>query len=101
MALGSTQPPTGMSTKNLPGGEGQPDCKADNLTTICELIIWKMLEPRRLTTLWASMACYRDSFTFTFPNIGTFHMHYRKRNYPNKKNRTATKTNPHSLRKVA
>jgi hypothetical protein len=26
----------------------------------------KMWEPRRLTTLWASTACYRDSFTF-FP----------------------------------
>jgi hypothetical protein len=25
-----------------------------------------MWVPRRLTTLWASMACYRDSFTFTF-----------------------------------
>jgi hypothetical protein len=25
-----------------------------------------MWEPRRLTTLWASTACYRDSFTFTF-----------------------------------
>jgi hypothetical protein len=24
-----------------------------------------MWEPRRLTTLWASTACYRDSFTFT------------------------------------
>jgi hypothetical protein len=24
-----------------------------------------MLEPRRLRTLWASTACYRDSFTFT------------------------------------
>jgi hypothetical protein len=23
-----------------------------------------MWEPRRLTTLWASTACYRDSFTF-------------------------------------
>jgi hypothetical protein len=23
-----------------------------------------MWEPRRLTTLWAFMACYRDSFTF-------------------------------------
>jgi hypothetical protein len=23
-------------------------------------------DPQRLTTLWASMACYRDSFTFTF-----------------------------------
>jgi hypothetical protein len=25
-----------------------------------------MWEPRRLTTLWASTACYRDSFTFFF-----------------------------------
>jgi hypothetical protein len=25
-----------------------------------------MWEPRLLTTLWASTACYRDSFTFTF-----------------------------------
>jgi hypothetical protein len=38
--------------------------KADNLTAICEPIVWKMWELRRLTTLWASMACYRDSFTF-------------------------------------
>jgi hypothetical protein len=26
-----------------------------------------MWEPRRLTTLWAVTACYRDSFTFTLP----------------------------------
>jgi hypothetical protein len=25
-----------------------------------------MREPRRLTTLWASTACYRDSFSFAF-----------------------------------
>jgi hypothetical protein len=25
-----------------------------------------MWEPQHLTTLWASTACYRDSFTFTF-----------------------------------
>jgi hypothetical protein len=25
-----------------------------------------MWEPRRLTTLWDSTACYRDSFTFIF-----------------------------------
>jgi hypothetical protein len=31
MALGSTQPLTGMSTRDLPGGKGQPACKADNL----------------------------------------------------------------------
>jgi hypothetical protein len=33
MALGSTQPQTEMSTRNLPGGKGRPVCKADNLIT--------------------------------------------------------------------
>jgi hypothetical protein len=33
MALGSTQPLTDMSTRNLSGGKGQPTCKADNTTT--------------------------------------------------------------------
>jgi hypothetical protein len=54
--LGSTQPLTEMSTRNLPVGKGWRAPKADNLTAICE--------PRRLTTLRACMACYRDSFTF-------------------------------------
>jgi hypothetical protein len=40
MALGSTQPLSEMSTRNLPeGGEGRPARKADNLTTILEPII--------------------------------------------------------------
>jgi hypothetical protein len=43
---------------------GWPGCKADNLTAICEPIVYQMWEPRRLTTLWASTACYRDNFTF-------------------------------------
>jgi hypothetical protein len=51
MALGSTQ---------------RPASKADNLTAICEPAVEKMLEPRSLTTLWASTACYRDSFTFYY-----------------------------------
>jgi hypothetical protein len=42
------------------GGNVRPARKADNLTAICD--------PQRLTTLWASMAWYRDSFTFTFMN---------------------------------
>jgi hypothetical protein len=33
-------------------------------TAICFSIIYIVCEPRHLTTLWASMACYRDSFTF-------------------------------------
>jgi hypothetical protein len=39
MALGSTQPLTEMSTRNLPGGKGRPARGADNLTNICELIL--------------------------------------------------------------
>jgi hypothetical protein len=39
MALGSTQPLTEMSTRNLPGGKGWPLHKADNLTTMCEPIV--------------------------------------------------------------
>jgi hypothetical protein len=67
MALGSTQPLTEMSTGNLPGGsKGRPERKADNLTAICEPIVYIQWEPRRLTILWAFTACYRDSFIFTF-----------------------------------
>jgi hypothetical protein len=51
MTLGSAQPVTEMSTRNLPGGEGRPARKADNLTAICELVVWKLWEPQRLTTL--------------------------------------------------
>jgi hypothetical protein len=54
-----------MSTRNLPGSKGRPARRADNLTAICESTVYtKCGEPRRLTTLWASTACYRDSFTF-------------------------------------
>jgi hypothetical protein len=45
--------------------DGRQARKTDNLTAICEPIVYKMWEPRRLTTLWASTACYRDGFTFT------------------------------------
>jgi hypothetical protein len=40
--------------------------KADNLTIICELNIETMWEAQHLTTLWTSMACYRDNFTVPF-----------------------------------
>jgi hypothetical protein len=39
MALGSTQPLTEMSTRNIPGGKGRPASKADNLTGFCEPIV--------------------------------------------------------------
>jgi hypothetical protein len=51
MGSGSTQPLTEMSTRNLLGDKGRPARKADHLTAICEPIIWKMWEPRPLTTL--------------------------------------------------
>jgi hypothetical protein len=41
MALGSTQPLTEMSTRNVPGGKGRPAHKGD-LIAICEPIVWKM-----------------------------------------------------------
>jgi hypothetical protein len=64
MAQVSTQPLTEMSTRNLPGGKGWPVHKADSITAICEPIVWKIWEPRRLANSWASTACYRESFTF-------------------------------------
>jgi hypothetical protein len=36
MALGSTQPLTEMSTRNLPGGKKRPAHRADNLAANCE-----------------------------------------------------------------
>jgi hypothetical protein len=35
MALGSTQPLTEMSTRNLPGGKKRPAHRADNLAANC------------------------------------------------------------------
>jgi hypothetical protein len=63
MALVSTQRLTEMSMRNLTGGGVRLGRNADNLTAIYEPIVQKMWEPRRFTTLWASKACYRDSFT--------------------------------------
>jgi hypothetical protein len=50
MSLESTQPLTEMSTRNLSGGKGRPARKANNFTAICEPTVYKMWEPRRLTT---------------------------------------------------
>jgi hypothetical protein len=69
MVIGSTQPLTEMSTRNLPGGKGRQARGADKLTAICEPIVLKMWEPRLLTTLWAFTACYWDTFTFLHSGI--------------------------------
>jgi hypothetical protein len=39
MALGSTQPLTEMSTRNLPGGKRRPVRKTNILNAICEPIV--------------------------------------------------------------
>jgi hypothetical protein len=48
MTLGSTQPLTEISTRNLPAAKGWPARKADNLTAVCELIVYKMWKPTNL-----------------------------------------------------
>jgi hypothetical protein len=69
MALGSTQPLTKMSTRNLPGGvKGRlPARKANNLTAICAKYL-KMWESQPLANLRASTAC-TVIVTFTFTRI--------------------------------
>jgi hypothetical protein len=55
MVLGSTQPLTEMSTRDLPGGKGKPAHKADNLTAICEPIAYRKcgsLDISQLTRLF-------------------------------------------------
>jgi hypothetical protein len=53
-----------MSIRNIPGGEGSQECKADNFTAKCEQILYKTWEPRRLTKKWAPTVSYRDGFAF-------------------------------------
>jgi hypothetical protein len=48
------------------GSKARPARKADNLTAISEPTVKVMWEPQRLTILWASTACYRDSFTLLY-----------------------------------
>jgi hypothetical protein len=46
-----SQPLTKITPKNLHGVKERPVRKADNITATCELIVQKILEPRRLTAL--------------------------------------------------
>jgi hypothetical protein len=82
MTLESTQPLNRNEYRNLPGGKERPEHKAHNLTALCEPTVYKMWEPRCFTTLWASMAHYRNSFTFYFlypsllhPSCNEFKIH--------------------------
>jgi hypothetical protein len=44
MVLGSTQPLTEMSTRNLPGGKDRPARDADSLIAICEPTVYRKFE---------------------------------------------------------
>jgi hypothetical protein len=66
MPLGSTRPFNRNEYQESSwGGKERPARKADNLTAICESIVYTIWEPRRLTTLWASEACYKDTFFYS------------------------------------
>jgi len=65
MALGSTQPLTEISTRNISWGERQPVCRADNLNTFMCWLSWNL----GVSASWNYQACpylYRDLFTFAF-----------------------------------
>jgi hypothetical protein len=61
---GSTQHLTEMSTRNLPVKVKGGRRVRLTATSICDPIVKEIWEPRRLRKLWASTACYRDSFNF-------------------------------------
>jgi hypothetical protein len=68
-ALGLTQPLIEMSARSIKmflGSRAQPVRRADNLTAICEPIVQTLWDPRHLTTLYASMACYGNSLLSFF-----------------------------------
>jgi hypothetical protein len=74
MALGSTQPLSETSTRNLPGGKGWPVRKATLPPSVSRLSK-KTWEPWRFTNLWASTVCYGDSFTSLTLFYGVFRIY--------------------------
>jgi hypothetical protein len=65
MTFGSTQTVTEISIGNLPESKGRPARKADKPQHYLSVYFVYYVEASILITLWASTACYRDSFTFT------------------------------------
>jgi hypothetical protein len=59
MALRWTQPPTEMSTRNLPGGKGRRAHEADNLTVNWQECL-ENVGTLTFAITWATTASYRD-----------------------------------------
>jgi hypothetical protein len=58
IALGSTQPLTGMSTRNPSGGKGWPARKADKLTAMCKPIVVHLLHYEVLSPSRSQVTCH-------------------------------------------
>jgi hypothetical protein len=82
MALGSTQPLTEINIRNLPGSNGRPAGQADNLTAICQPIVWKNVGASTSYNPVAAGFCIRihintsrkfeNTFKFSFNVVDTF-----------------------------
>lgn len=49
---------------------GRPTGKAENLTVVGKSIVLRIWDPRHITALWDSTACYKDSLTLDLPVQG-------------------------------
>jgi hypothetical protein len=61
MTMALAQPLIAMRTRNHPGDKARTAHEAQIHTAICEPIVYKIWDPRRLINIKASTACYRDS----------------------------------------
>jgi hypothetical protein len=76
MALGSTQPLTEMSPRNLPGSKGRPAREADNLIAICDRLSRKcgslnLSQPYEPSPSGTGIALPFYVFQNNHPSIGT------------------------------
>jgi hypothetical protein len=82
MGLGSTQPLTEMSTRNLPGRKKLPARRADNFAAISEPNVCKLWEPQPLATLRATTAS--TAIGLPLPSVkqhGTYSYHCSFKDY--------------------
>jgi hypothetical protein len=64
MTLGSTQPLSEISTRNLPGGKNRPAYRADNLAAICEPIVGENVGASTSRNPKDIHGLYSNNFTF-------------------------------------